>query len=164
MERLFRTDEKSWALLIQRAALGLVIFAHGGQKLFGWFGGFGFDATMKFFTDTMRLPAPIAFLVILGESLGAAMLVAGLATRLSAVWISAIMLGAAVTSHLQNGFFMNWFGTQKGEGFELHLLVLALSVPLAIWGGGKHAADSWLARRLGLTARSTTGEARPALA
>jgi putative oxidoreductase len=145
MDRLFRTND-SWVLLTQRMTLGLVILPHGAQKLLGWFGGYGFRGTMGFFTDTMGLPSPIAFLVIMAEFFGALLLIAGAGTRLAAFGISAVMIGAALTSHLQHGFFMNWFGAQAGEGFEFHLLALALGIPLIIGGGGHWAIDSLLGR------------------
>lgn len=148
MKNLFDTDPQNSILTIQRAVLGAVMFPHGAQKLFGWFGGYGFDGTMQFFTETMGLPAPIALLVILGESIGALLLIAGLGTRVAAFGISAIMLGATLTSHASVGFFMNWNGNQAGEGFEYHLLALALSVPLMVWGGGRYALDSWVRSRL----------------
>lgn len=55
------------------------------------------------------------------------------------------MIGAVVTSHLQNGFFMNWFGNQKGEGFEYHLLVIGLSLAVVVVGSGKYSLDKLLA-------------------
>jgi putative oxidoreductase len=150
MEHLLETDTSNWQLSVQRTLLGAVILPHGGQKLLGWFGGSGFDGTMKFFTDTLHVPAPLALLVILGESIGALLLIAGLGTRLAAFGISAIMLGAIITTHGSVGFFMNWFGNQSGEGYEYHLLALALSVPLLLAGGGRYALDSWLRQRLQL--------------
>jgi putative oxidoreductase len=148
MKNLLATDTNNSILTLQRAVLGAVMFPHGAQKLLGWFGGYGFEGSMKFFTDTMHLPAPIALLVILAESIGALLLIAGLGTRVAALGISAVMLGAVLTSHGSVGFFMNWYGNQPGEGFEYHLLALALSVPLVIAGGGRHALDSWVRARL----------------
>jgi putative oxidoreductase len=147
MENLFKTDTQNSMLTVQRALLGAVMFPHGAQKLLGWFGGYGFDGTMKFFTDSLHLPAPVALLVILGESIGALLLILGLGTRVAAFGISAIMLGAVLTTHGRVGFFMNWFGNQPGEGYEFHLLALALSVPLVIAGGGRYALDSWVRAR-----------------
>ncbi|MEZ4308980.1 MAG: DoxX family protein [Polyangiaceae bacterium] len=131
---------------MQRLVLGVVLFPHGAQKLLGWFGGYGYEGTMGFLTGTMHLPAPIAFLVIMAELFGALMLIAGLWTRFAAFGISAVMLGAALLTHAKVGFFMNWYGAQQGEGFEFHLLALALGVPLVIWGGGRYALDTALAR------------------
>src|SRR6187402_1193491 len=98
LQRFFNTNA-SKTLCMQRALLGAVMFPHGAQKLLGWFGGYGFDGTMKFFTDTLHLPAPLALLIILGESIGALLLIAGLGTRVAAFGISAIMLGAVLTTH-----------------------------------------------------------------
>jgi putative oxidoreductase len=119
MKNLLATDTHNSILTLQRALLGAVMFPHGAQKLLGWFGGYGFDGSMKFFTDTLHLPAPLALLVILGESIGALLLIAGLGTRVAAFGISAIMLGAVLTTHGSVGFFMNWYGSQAGEGFAL---------------------------------------------
>lgn len=147
LERLLATD-RDRTLLVQRAVLGLVIFPHGAQKLLGWFGGYGYSGTMGFFTDTMHLPAPLAFLIIVGESLGAIGLVLGAGTRIAALGVAAVMLGAIATTHAQFGFFMNWFGAQKGEGFEYHLLVLALALPLMVRGGGLRSVDAAIVERL----------------
>src|SRR3954466_9153451 len=106
-DRLLSTD-RDRTLLLQRVALGLIMFPHGAQKLLGWFGGYGYSGTMGFFTDTMHIPAPLAFLIILGESLGAIGLVLGAGTRLAALGIVAVMLGAIFTTHAHVGFFMNW--------------------------------------------------------
>jgi putative oxidoreductase len=142
----FQTDD-SWTGLMLRVGLGSSIFAHGAQKLFGWFGGYGFEGTMTSFTQQMGLPWLVAFLVIIAESLGSMALIAGLFTRFTAASYILIMLGAIVTVHWSNGFFMNWFGQQQGEGFEFHLLVIAMSVVLVVIGGGKWAVDGLISRR-----------------
>jgi putative oxidoreductase len=121
---------------------------HGAQKVLGWFGGFGFDGTMGYFTQTLGLPWIIAFLVIMGESFGSLGLLAGFLTRFSAASIGVIMLGAITMVHLQNGFFMNWFGRQPGEGYEYHLLVIGIAVVLTIVGGGRWSADQQIAQRI----------------
>ena len=147
MEAVFKTDN-SWSSLVLRVILGIVIFAHGAQKLLGWFGGNGFSGTMGFFTNVMHLPWLIAFLVIIGESLGSLALIAGLLTRFTAASYIVIMLGAIATVHWPVGFFMNWFGKQQGEGFEYHLLVIGMSLALLIAGGGKWSIDGLIARWL----------------
>ena len=129
--------------LILRLTLGIVIFPHGAQKLLGWFGGYGFSATMKAMTD-MGLPAVIVFLVIVAEFLGSLGLITGFLTRFSAFGISVVMLGAIFTVHAKVGFFMNWFGQQQGEGFEYHLLVLGIALALMIRGGGRLSVDGAL--------------------
>jgi putative oxidoreductase len=147
MKVLFQTDE-SWAGLILRFTLGLVMYPHGAQKLLGWYGGFGFSGTMDFFTGTMHLPWLIAFLVIIGESVGSIALLAGLLTRFTAVSLAVIMLGAITMVHWPNGFFMNWFGKQAGEGYEYHLLVIGISLTLLITGAGKWSVDKVIAERV----------------
>ena len=142
----FHTDD-STTRLITRVVLGSVIFLHGAQKLLGWFGGHGLAGTMGFFTENMGVPAVIAFLVIIGESFGALGLITGFLTRLSAAGIAIIMLGAVAMAHWQNGIFMNWAGKQAGEGFEYHLLVLGLAVPLILYGGGKFSVDQKIEQR-----------------
>jgi len=143
----FKTDE-SWAGLILRIGLGSVIVAHGAQKLLGWFGGFGFEGTMGFFTQKMGLPWLVAFLVIIGESLGSLGLIVGFLTRFTAASFIVIMLGAIAMVHWPQGFFMNWFGQQQGEGFEYHILVIAMSAALVLIGGGKWSLDGVIARWL----------------
>ena len=140
MKYLFQTSDK-FSYWVPRVILGCVMFPHGAQKLFGWFGGFGFTNTMTYFTQTAGLPWIIAFLIIMGESLGSLGLIVGFFTRLSALGLICIMVGAITTVHIPNGFFMNWFGKNAGEGFEYHLLVIGMSIPLLISGGGKYSVD-----------------------
>lgn len=147
MKAFFQTDD-NWTGLILRLTLGLVILPHGAQKLLGWFGGFGFDGTMGFFTQTLGLPWIIGFLVIIAESFGSLGLLAGFLTRFSAASIGVIMLGAITMVHLQYGFFMNWFGRQPGEGYEYHLLVLGISIVLTIIGAGRWSVDQQVAQRI----------------
>lgn len=147
MKTLFQTDG-AWSSLVLRVMLGIVMFPHGAQKLLGWFGGFGFSGTMGAFTEQMGIPWIIALLVIIGESLGAIGLILGFLTRFTAFGMTCIMVGAIWLVHWPNGFFMNWFGKQAGEGFEYHLLVLAISVALMIAGGGKWSVDKVIATQL----------------
>ena len=140
MKCLFQTNDK-FSYWVPRVILGCVMLPHGAQKLFGWFGGFGFTNTMTYFAQTACLPWIIAFLIVMGESLGSLGLILGFFTRLSALGLICIMVGAIITVHIPNGFFMNWFGKQAGEGFEYHLLVIGMSIPLLISGGGKYSVD-----------------------
>ena len=148
MKRFFETND-SYGPLIGRLVLAAVIFPHGAQKVLGWFGGHGFSGTMQFFRETMHIPAPFAFLAILAEFAAPIALVFGLLTRLSAFGIGVNILVAAVLGgHLQNGFFMNWFGNQKGEGVEYHILMAGLAAVLVIQGAGRFAVDSLIAKRI----------------
>ncbi|MDH5764246.1 MAG: DoxX family protein [Nitrospinota bacterium] len=147
LKKFFHTDDSTTHLII-RVVLGFVIFLHGAQKLFGWFGGHGFSGTMGFFTEKMGFPAVIAFLVIIGESFGALGLITGFLTRLSAAGIACIMLGAIAMRHWNHGIFMNWGGNQAGEGFEYHLLALGLAIPLILFGGGTCSLDQIFERKI----------------
>jgi len=132
------------SLLITRIGLGIVVAAHGAQKLFGWFGGYGYDGTVGFFTGVIGLPYLLAVGIILLESVGMIALVVGAFTRVLSSALILIMLGAIFTTHASNGFFMNWSGTQAGEGYEFHLLVLALSTVLTLNGAGAYSLDKLL--------------------
>src|SRR5512139_664392 len=116
LKKLFQTENDT-ATMILRVLLGVVFFPHGMQKLLGWFGGYGFDGTMGFFTGTLGIPAAFAFLAIIAEGLGALGLITGFLTRLSAFGIGFNMAVAVLMLHFQNGFFMNWSGKQAGEGY-----------------------------------------------
>ncbi|AYV55244.1 DoxX family protein [Leptospira kmetyi] len=146
LQKFFKTDSDLGSLIL-RVVAGVVMFPHGAQKLLGWFGGYGFTGTMGYLTG-VGIPTPIAFLVIIGEFFGAIGLILGLFTRLSAFGIGIIMLGAIFVGHLENGFFMNWAGTQKGEGYEYHILLIAISVVLFIKGAGKASVDSLIEEKL----------------
>lgn len=139
-KKIFMTNDNS-ATFVVRLLLGLVFFPHGMQKLFGWFGGYGFEGTMGFFTGKLGIPSVFAFLAIMAESLGSLGLILGCVTRVAAFGITVTMAVAVMMLHVQNGFFMNWFGTQKGEGYEYHLLAIGMGIALMIAGGGKWSVD-----------------------
>ncbi|MFZ4794467.1 MAG: DoxX family protein [Blastocatellia bacterium] len=139
LKRLLTTSDDRIQLLL-RLTLGLAMFPHGGQKLLGWFGGYGFTGTMGFMTG-MGMPAVLAFLVIMGESLGAVGLIVGFVTRFCAFGILMIMVGAMALVHFKYGFFMNWSGQGAGEGYEYHLIVAGLALALMIRGGGSLSVD-----------------------
>lgn len=147
LRALMRTDH-AVSTFVLRLTLGLVFFAHGAQKALGWFGGDGFAVTMAFFTGTMQIPALFAFLAIAAEFAGSIGLLLGLLTRVAAFGIAVVMVVAILTVHLANGFFMNWSGTQAGEGFEYHLLALGIAVVLMMRGGGRWSVDGAVADRL----------------
>ncbi len=146
LKKITQTSNDTAFTLI-RLVLGSVMFAHGAQKMLGWFGGYGFKGTMGFFTQMMHIPAPLAFLAIAAEFFGGLGLIVGLLTRVAAFGISVNMLVAIFTVHMANGFFMNWTGQQKGEGFEYHLLVLAMTIALMIRGAGAFSIDRALSEK-----------------
>src|SRR6202167_738749 len=141
--KLMATDNDA-AIAILRLVLGVVFFAHGAQKLLGWFGGYGFTGTIGFFTGMMHIPAPFAVLAIAAEFFGGLGLIFGLFTRVAAFGIFCNMGVAVAMIHHRFGLFMNWTGTQKGEGFEFHLLVLAITFFLMIRGGGAASVGRFL--------------------
>ena len=143
--RKLTITENTTAIAILRLTLGVLFFAHGAQKMLGWFGGYGFTGTMGFFTGAMHIPAPFAVLAIAAEFFGGIGLLLGLFTRVAAFGIAVNMLVAVVMVRSQFGLFANWSGTQKGEGIEYHLLVLAITAFLMIKGGGAFSADRKLA-------------------
>ncbi len=146
MFRKILSTSNDFTMTILRLALGIVFFAHGAQKVFGWFGGYGFSGTMGFFTQQMKIPAPFAFLAIMAEFLGGLGLILGLLGRIAAFGILCNMVVGVLMVHRHFGFFMNWFGNQKGEGFEYHILAIALGLAILIKGSGGLSVDYALSR------------------
>ncbi len=136
------------ALFVLRLTLGLVIFPHGAQKVLGWYGGYGLKGTMGFFTQTLKIPALFGALAIAAEFLGSLGLIVGLLGRVAALGIFCVMLVATWMVHRPNGFFMNWYGSQKGEGFEYHLLAAGAALAVIIGGSGAWSLDLLLGARL----------------
>jgi putative oxidoreductase len=143
--RRFVQTERSYALLVLRVALAVVIFPHGVQKLLGWFGGPGVDGTMQLFA-ALGVPAAIAVLVIVSDFFGSLALAIGVFGRFASFGTTMVMLGAMVLVHSPNGFFLNWNGDQAGEGIQFHLLVLAVAVVLMVKGSGAWSIDRLLVR------------------
>jgi putative oxidoreductase len=143
-EHMFRkllATSNDWTLTLLRLVMGVIFFAHGAQKTFGWFGGYGFSGTMGFFTQMMHIPAPFAFLAICAEFLGGLGLILGAFGRIAAFGIACNMVVAVLMVHHHFGLFMNWSGQQKGEGFEYHLLAIAIAVVLMARGSGAFSVD-----------------------
>lgn len=138
---------KNLSELMLRVALAIVVWPHGAQMLLGSFGGSGFTQTMNYFTGIAGLPYIIGFLVIMIQFFGSIMLLLGFATRLNALGMLVIFIGMILTAHLEHGFFMNWYGTQQGEGYEYHLLVLGMTLALILRGAGKYSLDYILSKR-----------------
>jgi putative oxidoreductase len=156
LKKVFQTDN-DYLLSIVRLVLGIVFFAHGAQKVLGWFGGYGFGPTMGFM-EHMGIPAPFAFLAIAAEFAGGLGLIVGLLSRVAAFGIGVEMMVAVAMVHGANGLFMNWAGNQKGEGYEYHLLALALLAVVLLRGAGALSLDRWIAgwRRESVHARRQT--------
>jgi putative oxidoreductase len=156
MIRKLTATENDGATTVLRLMLGVIFFAHGAQKLLGWFGGYGFTGTMGFFTGVMHIPAVFAVLAIAAEFFGGLGLVFGLFTRVAAFGVLCNMIVAIAMVHIRFGFWMNWTGTQKGEGFEYHLLLIAASVFLIIHGAGAASVDRLFSSRAKSTINAQT--------
>ncbi len=149
MEQLFQAQPGAFDFLtlVLRLALGLVILPHGAQKLLGWFGGGGYRGTLAYFR-TLNIPYPLGILDIIAEFFGSLALIVGFLTRPAAFGIGAVMVTVAVMIHRPHGFFMNWEGTQQGEGFQFHILAAGIALVLVVTGGGAWSLDALLAARL----------------
>lgn len=141
MKRYIFNTTDGYAPLPVRMLLALVLFPHGAQKLLGWFGGFGFAGSMSYFTTGAGLPWIIGFLVIIIEFFGPLFILVGFATRIWSLGILAVMTGVVATTFNQY-FFMNWFGSQKTEGYEFFLLAIGMALSLVISGSGKYSIDA----------------------
>jgi putative oxidoreductase len=146
MFRKLMSTTDDFTVTILRVLLGVVFFAHGAQKALGWFGGYGFTGTMGFFTQKLNIPAPLAALAIAAEFLGSLGLLVGLLSRIAAFAIACNMIVAVAIIHIHIGFFANWFGNQKGEGFEFHILAVAIALAIMIKGSGALSLDRALSK------------------
>ena len=154
MFRRLIATRNDYAIFVVRLVLGLVMLPHGLQKVFGWFGGYGFSGTLAGFQQMMGIPKPVTVLVILAESVGALGLILGFFGRFMAFSVFVTMVGAVMMVHGQHGFFMNWTGKAPGEGFEYHLLVLGMALAVMIRGSGALSVDLSLQRRNGTDAQT----------
>lgn len=148
MKLLLRTSDRFVDMLL-RLVLAAVFFPHGAQKVLGWFGGHGLAGTMGFFTQKMEIPAALAALAIAAEFLGSIGLFFGFLTRVAAFGIFCVMATAVAMVHGKMGFFMNWSGRMPAgqEGFEFHLLALAISFAVMVRGAGMLSVDGAIAGR-----------------
>lgn len=145
MNRLFSTANDHTIALV-RLVIGVIFFMHGAQKSLAWFGGYGFHSTIGWFATTVGVPAVFAVLAISAEFFGGIGLIVGFLTRIAALGIAIDMLVAVLLVHARNGLFMNWFGTQKGEGYEYHLLAIAICILLMVKGAGALSFDRALTK------------------
>jgi putative oxidoreductase len=123
-----------------RATAGLLLVPHGAQKLFGWFGGYGLDATGQFFATKLGLPASFALIAGLIEFAGGLALALGFLTRPVAALVAAVMAVAVVQVHLPAGLF--W----TAGGYEYPLLWGVVALFFAIRGGGRLSVDALIGR------------------
>lgn len=133
------------SLLVLRLTVGTVMFAHGAQKMLGWFGELGPADTIAKWTKWFGFHPAVTWLFIIAEFTAPILLVAGFLSRVMAAVITAIMIGAMYFVTFKWGFYMNWYtDPNRGEGYELHLLVMAICIAIMIKGSGKYSVDRWL--------------------
>ncbi|HEV2735093.1 MAG TPA: DoxX family protein [Longimicrobiaceae bacterium] len=145
-DRLIRTDD-NLPLFFVRLALAIVIWPHGAQKVLGWWHGSGPAKTIEFFDMAWGIPPFVTVLVMLAEFVGPVLLLAGLLGRFAAFSIALVMVGAIYFDTGKWGFFMNWYGQPRGEGFEFHILVFGMVAALLVGGSGRWSVDRMLTRR-----------------
>lgn len=140
MKDLILRTEPHWAPLILRLVAGIVFIAHGAQKLFGWYGGNGLEATGQWMASIGLQPGIVmASLAGSAEFFGGVALILGLLTRPAAAALAFTMLVATVWVHLGNGLFVS------NGGYEFSLTLLAVSAALVLTGGGRLSLDRRLA-------------------
>ncbi len=145
LQKLIATGN-DWYPVLLRLAAGIMMLPHGLQKTIGWFGGAGFSRQMAGF-EAGHIPAAFAFLAIMAELLGSIGLIVGFLTRIAAFGVCCNMVIGAILVNLPNGFFMNWTGRQKGEGFEFHILAVAILVVVMAKGAGALSVDRAIAKK-----------------
>jgi putative oxidoreductase len=133
-----------WVQLVARLILGIIFFAHGAQKMFGWFQGPGLKKSVQMLTEHIHVPAALAFLAIATECFGGLGLIVGLLSRVDAAGVLVTMVVAIVLVHGRHGLFLNWFGDRKGHGYEYHLLALALALVVIVRGSGALSLDHFI--------------------
>jgi putative oxidoreductase len=136
----------SWSHLVVRLGLGAVFFAHGAQKVLGWFGGPGLRGTITYFQQGLGIPPAATVMAALIEFVGALCLIVGFLARPAALGIIAVMLVAIGTVHRKHGFFVNWALTPgKGHGYEFNLVLIAMALSILMGGAGVFSVDRLLA-------------------
>lgn len=141
---------------VARLTLGIVMFPHAAQKLFGWFGGDGLEGTYAYLTAGVGLPGVIAGIAMTLEIVGTLLLIVGAFTRIAAAGILVVLLGAILTN-IDNGLLMSWSSTRAGEGLEFHLLAIGLAIITIIVGGGGLSIDRLLTNQLRPTVDPVAG-------
>ena len=145
LQRILRTDN-DWTVPVARLVLAAIFLGHGSQKALGWFGGLGFSGTLDVFERTMGIPPVLTVLVMFTEIAGALGLLLGLLSRVAAFGLLVVMIIAPIANGLYPRFFMNWTGRNMGEGFEYHLLAIALLLGIVVRGAGALSVDRMIAK------------------
>jgi len=147
MRRALFATPNDYTLTLARLILAVIFFAHGSQKAFGLFGGPGFDRALVVFQTTMGIPPPLTILAMTAEVAGSIGLALGLLTRVAALGVLGVMIVAPFANHLYPRFFMNWLNNRPGEGYEYHLLAIALIIGVLVRGAGALSVDRAIAAK-----------------
>lgn len=139
-----QTEGSIWQMML-RLTLAGVMLPHAGQHLLGLYGGAGFTGTLQWMTGTLGFPALLAVTAIVVEGVAPLALIVGIGSRAAGLVLSVLMATAAMT-HVPNGFFMNWTAALPAgrEGFEYHLLAIAVALTIVVRGGGALSVDRLL--------------------
>ena len=143
---LLRTSN-DLTLTVGRCMLALVFLGHGSQKMFGLFGGLGYSRTLDMFEQTMGIPPVLTTMAMIAEVFGGLGLLFGLLSRVAAAGVLVVMIVAPLANGLYVRFFMNWTGRNPGEGFEYHLLAIALILVVLVHGAGALSLDRLISSR-----------------
>lgn len=154
---LYKGGSPSVASLALRVTLACIMWPHGAQKVFGWFGGAGLSKTYDYFVGPMEIWPIFAVVAIATEFLAPFFLLAGLCTRWAALFLMIEMI-VTLKYNWPNGFFMNWMGAQKGEGIEFQLLYIGAAFALIVLGAGRKSLDHYLTFKLAPKATGATKE------
>ncbi|MFT5789426.1 MAG: putative oxidoreductase [Shewanella sp.] len=136
------TSNPNWSSLVLRIPVGLIFMAHGAQKLFAWFGGYGLEGTGQWM-ESIGLGSGYLMALMAGsaEFFGGLLLIIGLLTRPTALVLAFTMIVAILTVHLENGLFMS------NNGYEFGLSLIIISLALMLQGGGRLSLDNIIANR-----------------
>ena len=146
LEKVMRT-RNDYTLTVARYVLAAIFIGHGSQKVFGWFGGLGFQGTLEMFQRTMSIPAPLTIFLMFTELSASLGFILGFLSRIAAFGLFCTMVVAPFANHLYPRFFMNWNGTRGGEGYEYHLLAIALLLGIMVHGSGALSVDQMFSSR-----------------
>ena len=143
-ERAATFTSSQWGIFFIRLVLGFIFLMHGGQKVFGWFGGHTWDQSAASMSTMLGIPLPLVYVSIFTELIGGIFLILGILSRIAAVGLIINMIVAIAMVHFKNGFFLS--GGPGGPGFEYNVALIGMAIAIAIAGPGALSAVDWEGR------------------